>query len=791
MRNTFKFLALLCLSLLVFACSNDDDTPTPDPVQENPDPVPDPEPEPEVLTGVFKDAEVEGLTFETTTQSGTTNAAGEFTYQEGEQVTFKVGNVTIGSAMGQELVTPITLAQTVEPDATIESSLAQNIAALLQTLDIDGDETNGVSITPEVANNLGIDMIDFAQPVEAVLADIILNVIQNTGVELSIVYPGEAANAMASSLEIGYDAPENFSLTSFLPTLKVYLENWDQNYTLPTAVYKNSFDEMGNLMAVEVIAKYSGKKFFDFTFNAHNEQGLPTNGQWTSYWANGLYGAFPDNTEFTNEIALTYNMDNQISTLSLLYEDGAMITRQFTSYDENNRPLAYFTDFAPDDPNRDFTVNWDFTFDEDGRIATANRLFSSLQTIDANNSYETVTTRDFVYAYDDNGNLIQITYNRVFEDNVVTDGQLENYVTSSAVTENFSYDASNKLTTFVEMADVTPTSGDLYNYVNTSNYDENELIVSYSSTSSSGAESYTNFENGIRLSSNSSTNGLPTYEAVYFSDGSEITTYFYYDENSILSSKYIYEYGPGFDLQKVTIEFYDQGLLSITYVEEYENGIINLITGYDADGNVTFVDSFNADGFLVKTDFYTDGVLSSIQEFGYDANGYINEVIFRDAEGIIVQINNYVLDDLGNILTVEIFFGDGSLWITETWEYDENGLVSQITVDFVDGYRDIYYYEDGVLVRGEFYDDNGDLYDEVDYTNSGKRPIIDLKPLSDNVMGDLKIVDDRLPNLSKVRRLTTTANLGNGARTKPASQLTNKMAIQHLKNIERFNLYQH
>ena len=462
MKKQIFLPMLLIIGIFIFGCSKDDDTPTPDPVQENPDPVPDPEPEPEVLTGVFKDAEVEGLTFETATQGGTTNAAGEFSYLEGEDVTFKVGNVTLGSAVGQELITPITLAQTVEPDATIESNLAQNIAALLQTLDVDGDESNGISITAEVANNLGFDMIDFSQPIEAILADIILNVIQNTGVELSIVYPGDAANAMASSLEIGYQAPENFSLTSFLPTLKVYLENWDQNYTLPTALYKNSFDEMGNLMAVEVIAKYSGKKFFDFTFSAHNDQGLPTNGQWKSYPGNSLFGSFPGNTEQNTEIAFTYNMDNQINTFDLLFEGGVMKIEQFTSYDENNRPLAYFRDLAPDDPNQEFTISWTFTFDEKGQIAAANRLFSNLQIIDASNSYETVTTRDFTYTHDDNGNLSQITYNRVFEDNVVTDGQLENYVTSSAVTENFSYDASNKLTTFIANEDIDPSFGDPY-----------------------------------------------------------------------------------------------------------------------------------------------------------------------------------------------------------------------------------------------------------------------------------------------------------------------------------------
>ncbi|ARN72650.1 hypothetical protein BST96_00085 [Oceanicoccus sagamiensis] len=51
-------------------------------------PVPE---EPVVSTGVFLDSPVAGLYFETETQAGTTNDAGEFTYIEGETVAFSLG----------------------------------------------------------------------------------------------------------------------------------------------------------------------------------------------------------------------------------------------------------------------------------------------------------------------------------------------------------------------------------------------------------------------------------------------------------------------------------------------------------------------------------------------------------------------------------------------------------------------------------------------------------------------------------------------------------------------------
>src|SRR3989339_90905 len=52
------------------------------------------------LSGVFVDAPVEGLEYSTATQSGSTGPDGRFYYKSGETVTFKIGKLVIGSAMG-------------------------------------------------------------------------------------------------------------------------------------------------------------------------------------------------------------------------------------------------------------------------------------------------------------------------------------------------------------------------------------------------------------------------------------------------------------------------------------------------------------------------------------------------------------------------------------------------------------------------------------------------------------------------------------------------------------------
>jgi hypothetical protein len=118
-----------------------------------------------VKTGVFIDSAVEGLSFSTPSQSGLTNATGEFRYKDGEVVTFTIGNVDIGSAFGAEYLSPLDITNSFLPsDAT-----ASNVARLLQTLDMDGDPENGISLPASVAALPGdLDVNDTAA-VEALL----------------------------------------------------------------------------------------------------------------------------------------------------------------------------------------------------------------------------------------------------------------------------------------------------------------------------------------------------------------------------------------------------------------------------------------------------------------------------------------------------------------------------------------------------------------------------------------------------------------------------------------------
>ena len=112
------------------------------------DPPPPPPPPPQTLTGVFLDSAVQGLTYETATQSGTTNTRGEFSYRSGEEVTFSVGSFLLGTAVATDEMTPVDLvpgAQGATEQTRVQGVL--NIARFLQTLDEDGNADNGIVIS--------------------------------------------------------------------------------------------------------------------------------------------------------------------------------------------------------------------------------------------------------------------------------------------------------------------------------------------------------------------------------------------------------------------------------------------------------------------------------------------------------------------------------------------------------------------------------------------------------------------------------------------------------------------
>ena len=95
------------------------------------------------LTGIFVDSPVVGINYSTASGSGKTDSSGGFKYQAGESVTFSIGNISFPSAVANSTITPLDLANTTDSN----NQVATNLLVLLQSLDTDGDPTNGIQIS--------------------------------------------------------------------------------------------------------------------------------------------------------------------------------------------------------------------------------------------------------------------------------------------------------------------------------------------------------------------------------------------------------------------------------------------------------------------------------------------------------------------------------------------------------------------------------------------------------------------------------------------------------------------
>lgn len=96
-----------------------------------------------VNTGTLIDSNVAGMNYRTATQSGATSALGEYRYLTGESVTFSIGGFDFPPVPAKSVVTPLDLANS----KSMYDTGVVNIARLLQTLDDNGDPTDGINIS--------------------------------------------------------------------------------------------------------------------------------------------------------------------------------------------------------------------------------------------------------------------------------------------------------------------------------------------------------------------------------------------------------------------------------------------------------------------------------------------------------------------------------------------------------------------------------------------------------------------------------------------------------------------
>ncbi|WP_299513704.1 hypothetical protein [uncultured Limnohabitans sp.] len=132
---------------------------------------------PNVKTGYFIDSAVEGLRYQSGSQSGYTDSNGTFRYEEGQPVTFSIGKLELGSlVVKNSRVFPVDLIDGAADESHPTVSL---MAQILQTLDSDGDPSNGITISDRTRTGLG-QVIELASTDLAAAADALVQLLSSS-----------------------------------------------------------------------------------------------------------------------------------------------------------------------------------------------------------------------------------------------------------------------------------------------------------------------------------------------------------------------------------------------------------------------------------------------------------------------------------------------------------------------------------------------------------------------------------------------------------------------------------
>ena len=162
-----KTLLIVAMAALLSACggSSSDNSPTNNPNNggsnggndnNNPPNGGSTTPDVNTKTGVFTDGKISGVNYTTSSGlKGTTNQQGEFSFNDGDSVTFSIANVQIGEATpAKAYLTPLDLAK--------DQNSRNNLLVFLQSLDANANHDDGIQISTKTialleATNLKFD----------------------------------------------------------------------------------------------------------------------------------------------------------------------------------------------------------------------------------------------------------------------------------------------------------------------------------------------------------------------------------------------------------------------------------------------------------------------------------------------------------------------------------------------------------------------------------------------------------------------------------------------------------
>jgi len=413
---------------------------------------------PQEFTGVFIDGPVEGLRFDTASQSGLTNSNGEFTYIAGETVTFSIGGIVLGSALATSSLTPFDLFDMDPPstegelraelsnyDNVTDFHRVANMAMLLVSLDNDGDPDNGLDLS-----GWDVTLAKASLSFDAKLFD----------------FDHEFFDVFTSEYDVNKDVIITEPLVYLYESLGIEI--------LVSALSTKTVDDNHDGVVESVESRSYAAGLLLEVANDKDDDGIADYQYISTYDSAGYrissHRRNDDDDDGTaDRITAEYHTyDESGNTLTYLSErdtdgDGIVDTSGFNiyEYDDNNNPLSGLSEGdADNDGVVDSNVSINYIYDDVG-----NKL-NFLTEADTNaDGLVDVIIRQY-YKYDDLGNELQ----NVKE----VDSNGDGVVNSSAV-YRYSYDDNGNQTSYFLETDigddgvVDSSAGSVYTYDDTGN----------------------------------------------------------------------------------------------------------------------------------------------------------------------------------------------------------------------------------------------------------------------------------------------------------------------------------
>jgi hypothetical protein len=290
-------------------------------------------------TSQYLDSAVSGITYQCGDQNGITDTNGTFTFEFGQDCTFSLGTIPLRGVSAKVLIDGVPL---VEDNITV--------ARVLQSLDFDGDPTNGITIRPEVITVCEEVLSQSGTtelPTTDALLEVLITEVQNnvTEFEGDVVTEEEAQAHLEETLT---EVTKTFLAGKKFYTTAEYLDSTAPDYGIVT------FNDNVDTVTWEDL---------DGNNPENGSSSITVEGD-KIVWLDGSYTVL---TEYTNDyIVLTdYRTDGTQEGTHRLYQDEAKARAYYDTL--NSDPLANgFTTEYLNGKTLYFVQYDDFGYDDEG-----------------------------------------------------------------------------------------------------------------------------------------------------------------------------------------------------------------------------------------------------------------------------------------------------------------------------------------------------------------------------------------------------------------------------------------